>query len=141
MSYSMLPPEEQNSYSNRRRQATTTYGQRRAQSEFDRSGVQANQGIDVRNLAQRFDEMRRNLPGSFNRRGMLNSGLFAQGMQDYGSQRLQQAGDLQRRFQQMLGNLNLQDQRADQDYYSQVADLDTQEAMRRAQIAAQLRGF
>lgn len=134
-------PMQQYGYGVRRRNAAQSLGRNVAQSQFNRGNIYANRAAETQNLGQQFQQMRNRLPGQFAQRGLSNSGIAAQGYQDYGRQRATAFGDLGRRYQQMLGQDSLHAVNYNQDYANQMADVASEEAMRRAQLASQLRGI
>ena len=136
-----ISPEEQATWAGRRRRAKDTWEFGKSKLEFDRGGTQAQQGADVATLVRQFDLMRRNLPGGYARRGLLNSGIYAQALQDYGQERTSAYGDLARKYQQMLGQQEFQGRELDLNYSNAILDVDELEKMRRAQLAAQLKGL
>lgn len=137
----MLSPEEQNQFNVRRMQAGASLGNQRAQIEFNRANAQGNKAAETSSLTQRFNRMRQQLPGQFNARGVLTSGIYGQGLKDYSLDRTRAFSDLGRKYQQMLSGYGIQQQQAESGYGLQMADIAAQEAMRRAQIAASLRGL
>ena len=136
-----ISPEEQFSYDNRRRTTRDRYQRGLAQTDWQQGQYEAQQGLDVNNLTRQWDQMRRRVPGQYHKRGMANSGLLGQGLQDYGVGRQGAFSDLTARYQQMIGQLGQQRQNLGVDYASGISDVDDLERMRRAQIAAQLQGL
>lgn len=136
-----IEPAEQASWDGRRRRATNQYQRGQAQGVFNRGVARQNEGIETRDLAQRYGKMRENLPGQFARRNMLNSGIFGRALQDYGSERTTSFGNLASRYQQQFGQLDLTDQSATGGYNDQLGDINEQEALRRSQLASALRGI
>lgn len=136
-----LDPAEVAAYANRRTRATNQYQIQQAQNSYNRGTTGANQATSTRNLTTQFDKMRTNLPGQYARRGLLNSGIYAQGLQDYGTGRTSAFGDLAQRYQQQFGQFDLNDQAASVNYNDTIGEIYDQEAVRRSQVAAALRGF
>lgn len=136
-----ISPEEQLSFANRRRQTKDRYQRGLAQTDWQEGQYQSQQGLDTQNLAQQWDQVRRRLPGRYHARGLANSGLLGLGLQEYGQARSGAYGDLAGRYQQMMGQVGQNRQNLGLDYTSGMADIDDLERMRRAQIAASLRGF
>lgn len=136
-----IDPAEMAAWDGRRRRATNQYQVGQAQGQFNRSLGKQNQGIETRNLTQQYGQMRENLPGSYARRGMLNSGIYGRGLQQYGTQRTTAFGDLASKYQQQFGQLDLTDQANTVNYNDQLGDINDQERVRRAQLASALRGI
>lgn len=136
-----IDPAEQAGWDNRRRRATNQYQIGQAQSTFNRGQLTANRGIETGNLAKQYDRMRTRLPGSYAKRGMLNSGIYGQGLQDYGSDRVGAFGQLAQRYASQFGQLDLSDQAATTTYNDNIGDIYDQERIRRSQVAAAIRGI
>jgi hypothetical protein len=132
-------PQETAQWGVRRRNAVQGYARQNAQNNFDRGNFNANRAGDTANLTQQYQQMRNRLPGTFAGRGLLGSGISAQGFQDYGTQRTNAFGDLGRKYQQMLGQTDLNAQNYAEDYTNQMSDVAQEEANRRAELAAQIR--
>jgi len=133
--------QEQFQWGVRRRNATQQLGNSLAQTNFTRGNYKANQAAEMLQLGNQFKQARNRLPGQYIARGMYGSGIYGQGLQDFNTQRTQAYGDMQRKYQQMLGQLNINDANANQQYSNQMSDVGQQEAMRRAALAAQLRSI
>jgi hypothetical protein len=136
-----IDPVEQESWDNRRRRATDSYGVQKAQFSFNRANTQQNQGLDTNKLARKFDQMREQLPSSYASRGLLNSGLYKRGLTNYGIERQAAFGDLTAKYQQMLGQLSLDEYGGGVGYSNTIGDINDAERVRRAQIAAALQGI
>ena len=125
----------------RRRNSAQGFARNVAQTQFSRGGLYANRAAETQNLTDRYNQMRNRIPQQFIGRGLLGSGISAQGFQDYSKERASAFGDLGRRYQQQLGQLSLNEANYSQDYANQQADVATEESMRRAELAAQLRSL
>lgn len=134
-------PGQTYQWGQRKRNAAQGLARREAQNTFDRRNIYQNRKADVRSLGQQFMQMRNRIPEAYGRRGLMASGLYGQGLQDYGQQRTQAYGDLSRKYQQMLGQLRLGQQNYREDYANSMSDIASEEAVRRAELAAQLRMF
>ena len=66
------------------------------QNQYDQSLYTAQREWDRSDMLHRLAQQRSQLPGSYNRRNMLNSGMWQQGLTDYARQR----GDALNRFDQ-----------------------------------------
>ena len=134
-------PEELDAWASQRGRTTLGYQQGNAQADFSRGNILANRTADYANLKHQFGQMRNQLPQQYSGRGLLNSGVYTQGLQNYGQQRIQAFGDLGRRYQQMLGQSDLNRQQGGQNYFANMADINSQERARRAALAAQIRSI
>lgn len=111
------------------------------QVQFDRTQLGLDKAQQVADLARRFDQMRQKLPGHFASRGLLNSGIAAQGLQDYGVDRTLAEAGLNRAYDRQFGGLDLEQSQIQATYDQTIADLKAQEEARRASIRASLSGF
>lgn len=136
-----IDPVEQEAWDNRRRRATDAYQGQKATFAFQRGNIQQNEGLDTNSLTRRFDQMRRRLPGGYARRGLLNSGIYGRGLQEYGLDRQSAFTNLAAKYQQMLGQIGQDEQMAGINYNNAVGDINDAERVRRAQIAAALQGI
>lgn len=136
-----IDPAEQLAWDNQRRAARNTYQGSLVNLDFQRGAAQQNQGLDFNKLTTQFDQMRNNLPGGFAKRGLLNSGIYGDKLQQYGTARSSAFSDLASKYQQMLGGLGQQQNAAGINYSNTLGGVDDQEAIRRSQIAAALKGL
>ena len=134
-----MPAAEQEGFASTRRRATSGYGTAQATNAYKRSSALANQTAASAALGRQWQSGRNKLPGDFNNRGLLNSGIYQQGMQDSAVEKELSYGALGRQYQQMLGGLEMERQGADVNYYNEMADNDAQERARRAYYAQQYR--
>lgn len=134
-------PSEQYGWGVRRRNSAQGYARNMAQTQFARGNLNANRASETQSLTDQYNKMRARIPGTFARRGLTNSGIAAQGYQDYAKERTGAFGDLGRRYQQQLGQLSLGEVNDSQDYANQQADVAAEMFNRRAELAAQLRGM
>jgi len=134
-------PSEQYQWGVRRRNSTQGLARNVAQTQFTRGNIYANRASETRSLTDQYNKMRERIPQQFAARGLTNSGIQAQGLQDYGKQRASAFGDMARRYQQQLGQQSLNEANYYQDYGNQQSDVAQEEANRRAELAAQLRSL
>jgi hypothetical protein len=134
-----LAPSELQNFAQKQDDLNQTYGQQKAQTAYARGGLQQNQTANVANLSRQYDQQRAQLPGAYAHRGLLNSGIYAQGLQNYGIARTDAFGNADRTYQQALGQNDLTGQQTDQSYRSATAGIAGQRTARRADLAAQLR--
>ena len=100
-----------------------------------------NQESDTTKLNRQYDQMRERLPGGYAKRGLLNSGLYHQGLTDYGTQRGQATSDMTQKYQQAFGDLAVRGTQGLVTWGQQQADAAEAEALRRAEIATQLKAL
>jgi hypothetical protein len=130
-----ISPQEQSSWASRRRRATSQYGQQRAQLEYERSGSSMDQARRLQDLGRGFDQQRNKLPGQYARRGLKDSGVYAQALQDYGQNRTQTMGRAAEDYQRQMGGYALQERGVEEGYAMTLADLAEQEQLRKQQAA------
>jgi hypothetical protein len=82
-----LDPARKQYYKNLEDNADNTFKQGTAQLDFAKRQQQNQYAFDQGQLASKWDAMRQKLPGEYAGRGLLNSGIYMQGLQDYGRQR------------------------------------------------------
>lgn len=134
-----LSPEDINYFNTTRRRLNLNYQQGSAQNAFQRGNLQQNQTADLDSLTNRYNRMREQLPGGFAQRGLLNSGIYHQGLQNYAQDRQTAFDALNRQYGQALGGLTLAQQQLDQQNNGGLQDIESQEQARRQAIAAALR--
>lgn len=127
------------SWENQRRQLRDTQATQLAQLQFQRGNTQQGQAVDTGRQAEDFARMRAHLPDAYNRRGLLGSGIQKRGAQDLQQQQDRGSYDLATQYQQMLGQLNLNESQINSQYTGGTASVDAIEAARRADLAAQIR--
>lgn len=126
-------------WENQRRALRDKQGAQVAQIGFDRGNAQQAQAVGTERLAQQYAQMREKLPNQFLQRGLFDSGI----QKTAEKQRLLQENnaryDMATQYQQMLGQLNLNEQQANLGYAGGTASIDAAEAARRADLASQIR--
>lgn len=112
-----------------------------ADYNWQKNALNQSQGTQQQALTQKFGQMRDALPGQYAGRGLLHSGIYAQGIYNYNQ-------DKQNQFSQLAQQFGQQQHQADAAYAQQgnaygqnVNDIDLQEAQARAQLAAQLKAI
>lgn len=111
------------------------------QIQFERTQLGLDKAQAVADLARQWDQLRNRLPGSFARRGLLNSGIAARGLKDYGVDRTLAESRLGRAYDARAGALDLEQSQVQSVYDQAISDLKAQEEARRASIRASLSGF
>lgn len=127
-----LSPEEIAYFDTLGTRLNSTYEDQMAQNLFQQGNLNLDQNITMRDLEARFDRQREQLPGGYQRRGLMNSGIYQQGLSDYATQRTNATTDQNLRYQRGLSGL--QNQAAS---YTKQHSLGTAEnaAMRQARRA------
>ena len=141
MPYFDLSPLEYASLGNQRRQATSQYGLGRAQIDYQRSQAATANSQQMADLRRQYTQMREQLPGGFAQRGLLNSGLYARALKNYGTERQEATNRAAQGYQERLAGLDIEQRATETSYSDAMAALAAEEQARRAQIAATLRGI
>lgn len=136
-----MTPWEIAAYQNRTDQAGTAYQNSLAQDTFSRSMADVYFQRNSDRLGQQFDKSRSQLPGSFARRGLLNSGIYQQALTDYANSRQQAFGDLNFDYSNQKGQLDVNKQGFTNTYNTSLTGVEAEKAARRAELATQLRGI
>jgi hypothetical protein len=94
-------------------------------------------GLD--DMSRRFGDIRRQVPGQFNQRGMLDSGQFQRGLGRTYTDQLREAGRYEMGVQGAMDDLAAQQWQAEQAYAGQRMGGVMDDASRRALMASQIR--
>lgn len=136
-----MSAEELSAFNSRRGSARNAYSQYLAQSTFNRGLNEQDYGQGYQRASDSFTRQRQSLPDQYLRRGILNSGQYGQGLNQYAQQRQQGLGDLTQAYQRNMAQYNLNDQNQASNMNNALSQIDQEEAARRADIAAQLKGL
>lgn len=133
--------------------ATRQYGLQQSNLNFQRGNLQQQKRQDFAGLAYQYGKMREALPGQYAGRGLLNSGIYQQGIYDFNRQKQQAAAALTTKWQGQLGANHFQALDNTGRYYDTQAQLGAQnqkdaydwslqeaEKQSQAALADQLRG-
>lgn len=134
-----LNPEDFNYFRQARRRVDQTYQLGLGQNQYQREVVGNAYGRQRADLVRRFGQMRDRIPGSFARRGMLNSGMHQKAWADFASDRARSYDDLRAQRDDQLAGLTLARNQMESTRRWAVDDLEEQETARLAAIAATLR--
>jgi hypothetical protein len=124
-----------------RSKASNTYGQARATNDYQRSSLDARFNQNQAQMGLQWDRQRGKLPGGYARRGLLNSGVYHQGLQDYAVNRGNAYNQALQQYGEQAGAIGLQGQSTEQTYADAMATIAAQEQMARSQVASTLRGL
>lgn len=133
-------PTEIAMWGNQRMQVADQYGNTSAQLAFQRAMQQGQESQDWSGMNRQFDRTRETLPGQFARRGLLNSGIYGNALTQYAQDRYHATAGLALKYQQSLGQLNLNQQQAQTNYTSGTSQIYNSETARRQELASQLAG-
>lgn len=124
---------------NQRDTGRLQYSQGLAGIQFQQGNAQQNYGISRDNLVRQFDQMREKLPFQYNARGLMNSGVFKQGLADYADNRVRGLNQFDTQHQQNMAGFGLQRQNLEGTWKQQQENIKRAEEARRAQVAAQIK--
>lgn len=134
-----LGPEDIAYFDSLMSRANQVYGQESANNLYQQGMIESEKGITERDLATRFDQMREKLPGQYQNRNLMNSGIYSAGLGDYATQRTNTFADLNRRFQNQMGGLQNAYQQLGQTHGATMSDIEARKTARRNTIASTLR--
>ena len=116
-----------------------TYGRGVSANQYQQTQLASEQGIREQDLGRRFDQIRERLPGGFQKRGLLNSGIYQAGLGEYATDRTNATSDLQRQFQNQMFGLQNRLGEMETAYHTGMGDLNFQKTARRHAKASTLR--
>lgn len=141
MGFQFLEPTDINRYNTAASNSRAQYARKIARGTYDMGQLNQDYNLGRAQLGQQWDEARRDLPGAFVKRGVFNSGIYQQGLQDYAQKRLGSFQQLGRQHQKQYGGL-LQDMiGAETDLSTQLGQISADKEARRAQLAAAIKGI
>jgi hypothetical protein len=135
-----LNPDEVQAFGARRRAAYQNYGTQQASLGLYQQKADTDYGSNFGDLTRQWDRMRTRMPGTYMNRGLSRSGIYGQGLNDYHQGRTSSFGRLANDYYHQKAQYGMQSMSQGQQLYNTMADIDEQERLRRAQIAAQLTG-
>lgn len=134
-----LSADDYNYFQTQRRNITDQYHINRAQNTYQRGANRTDYLRNRRNVVTQWRSRVPEFQSPYVQGGLLNSGLYQQGYDEFGAARNMELGDLYSAYQQKAGSLNLADQQLYQLYRSGLSDVASAGAARRATIAEELR--
>jgi hypothetical protein len=134
-------PVEIQQFQTGRSNARQQYEAQLAQSNYGRTQAGLGNQQAVQAIQQQQAVGRRNFDDPFIARGVFNSGIRQQGLQDYYTGFNQQFGNQAQQYANQVGQYNLNDYLAAQQRDQSIQNVDAAEAARRADLAAQIKGI
>lgn len=134
-----LGPEDIAYFDSLMSRANQVYDQEAGNNLYQQGILQSEKGITEQDLGRRFDQMRERLPGQYQNRGLMNSGVYQQGLSDYATERTNQFADLNRRFQGQMGGLQRAYQQLGATHGMTTADINSKRIARKNAIASTIR--
>ena len=112
-----------------------------ANVDYQQGNAVQNYGISRDNLVRQFDQMRQSLPYQYNSRGLMNSGIYQQGLSNYADNRVRGLNQFDTQHQQNMAGFGLQRQGLEGAYKTSMDNATRLEQARRAQTAAQIKAI
>lgn len=138
---SLMTPEEIASYNLRRNALRLQYQRGMARNAYEQGQAGLNHGMQQSALTRKWGLQLEKLPGQYARSGMMNSGVYQNGLKNYWTQRQAEFDQSARGYSQQLSDLGQQglDLSAQQAAGMNLVEADAN--ARRAQIAAMIRSI
>lgn len=136
-----LGPLEEYSLASRKRRVDDTYGLGTARNAYERSTYEGEHQFDVADLRRQLTRARTALPYGYAGRGLLNSGIYQEGLQNFLSDQDSIQSRMLRQHLDRLGGFTIGQQELDRIYQSAQADIEEERAARRAAAAASILGY
>jgi hypothetical protein len=134
-----LGPEDIAYFDSLMSRANQVYNQESDNNLYQQGIVQSEHGITQRDLQDRLKKTREQLPGQYQRRGLMNSGVYQQGLTDYATVATNATSDLERRFQNQMGGLQNAYKQLGETHGMTTSDIEARRTARRNTIASTLR--
>ena len=135
-----LSPWEIIGYQNRLDSVRQNYQSQTAGTQYNREMLDLNNTRNVYDMAQGFDRQANSLPGSFVRRGLLNSGMAKRAWTDYGSNRLRAEDRQRENYTKQYNQYGAMDQTARDNYGTSWSGIETERAAQASERATYLDG-
>lgn len=126
---------------NARNMANLQRSQGLANVGYQQGNAVQNYGMQRDNLVRQFDQMREKLPYAYNSRGLMNSGVYQQGLQDYAGNRMRGLTQFDTQHQQNMAGFGLQKQNLEGSWKTAMDNASRAEAARRQQTAASIKAI
>lgn len=125
-------------YQNQTDTANLTYQQQLAQNEFLRANENAQYGTTRGNTLDQYAKVRAALPSQYEGRGLLNSGIYGQGLQDENTAKLNALQQILQSHQQVQSGYDLSQTQQEQSRNATLAQIAAARAAAIQQLASQL---
>jgi hypothetical protein len=135
-----LDPDSLQFFRSGRRKVDEAYDLGTAQNNYQRQITNSQYQRNLGDLTRQYDKLRTAIPFKYAARGLSNSGLYKEGLTNYGNDRVRAFGNLRGAFDDQNAGFDLADQQLAKVRASAQSDLNEQEQTRMATVAASLRG-
>lgn len=136
-----MRPEDVNLFNTRKSNLRAEYGRQSARNVFDQGQARLDFGLAQRNLTNDWDAFRNKLPGQFAGRGLMNSGVYTNALQEYAQNRQLGFEGLGRQFDKQMGGYAQQALDLESRLQQGLNMVEAERQARRAELAAQLRSI
>lgn len=135
-----LQPSEILSYGQQRRSAFQNALSGINQVGRQTAQLDADYGLNFNQAQRQWDNSRVSFPTSFNRRGLMTSGIYNRAMREFDTSRQESFGKLARDYYNQRANYANMANDYQQNYETNYADVADNERLRRAMIAGNITG-
>jgi hypothetical protein len=115
------------------------YANQQADQTWQTRNIKQQHATSFQALKSQYAQQRASLPGQYAGRGLLNSGIYKQGLIDYNKGRTTAFKGLAQQYASQQHQLQAGGAKAQLDMNQSLNDVDLAEAQARAQLAAQLK--
>lgn len=136
-----LSSDDWNYFQTQKRRVNQTFGYGLDQNQWQRDSTTNDHNRRLADLKAKWGQQRAQLPTAYAQRGLLNSGIYARGLDRAQGDFNRAQGDLAGAFNDQLAGLGLADRQLESVRGNSLNDLDSAEAARRAAVAEALRSI
>ncbi len=130
--YGVLTADDFTNFQVQRQRVNDTYNLGAAQNQFQKNLLQLQYDQSVGDLKRAYAKGFRGLASPFSRRGLLNSGLYAQGRADYDTNYRTNLENATAMFNQNMSGIDLANSQLGDVKRSSLSEIDMRDAARRA---------
>jgi len=128
-------------YENQKRMANQSYGRGIVDVNLQRGRLGVDQGFATDDINQRFGDIREQVPGSFNRRGLLNSGIFKNALTDLFTDKTSALDRLNVGFARQFQDLDITEQDLSTQLENALSSISGDQQLRRSVYAEIIKGL
>lgn len=130
--YGVLTADDFTNFQVQRQRVNDTYNLGAAQNQYQKNLLQLQYDQSVGDLKRSYAKGFRSLPSQYSRRGLLNSGIYAQGKQDFNTNYNTNLDNMTKMFNQNMGGIDLSNTQLGDVQRSSLSEIDMRDAARRA---------
>lgn len=136
-----LSSDDLNYFQTQKRRVNQTFGYGLDQNQWQRDSSKGDYDRQLRDLKAQFSQSRDKLPSGFAQGGLLNSGIYARGLDEWQSAKTRGEANLSGAYNDQLSGLALADRQLESVRRGSLDDLASASAARRASVAEALRSI